>query len=215
VSGLSENDPPGLLKGGDGVVRCRWAGSDPLYIRYHDEEWGRPLYGDIPLFEKLCLESFQAGLSWITVLRKRENFRRAFAGFDPEALARFTDGDTERLMHDPGIIRNRRKIEAVLHNARIMREQFGRDGTFSNYIWSFAPDEAERPARCDHETLETLCESASSRALAKDLKRRGFRFVGPTTLYALMQSAGLVNDHVEGCAFRAKAEKARSAFLQR
>lgn len=179
--------------GPDGVARCAWVGDDAEYRRYHDEEWGRPLHGDRPLFEKMSLEGFQAGLSWITILRKRPRFREVFAGFDPEVVAEFGDADVERLMLDAGIIRNRAKILATISNARLVLEMDA--GELDELVWSFAPPSWPRPASFSDITATT----AESDALSKTLKKRGFRFVGSTTMYALMQSAGLVDDHVHGC----------------
>ena len=185
---------PDILVTDDGVARCGWAGADPEYRRYHDEEWGQPLHGDRALFEKLSLEGFQAGLSWITILRKRPRFREVFAGFDPAAVARFGEADIERLMADPGIIRNRAKIVATIGNARIVAEMDA--GELDALMWSFAPP-AGRPRPASF--AEVPAVTAESTALSKELRRRGFRFVGPTTIYALMQSAGMVDDHVVGC----------------
>jgi DNA-3-methyladenine glycosylase I len=179
--------------GPDGIARCAWVGDDPEYRRYHDEEWGRPLHGDRPLFEKMSLEGFQAGLSWITILRKRPRFREVFAGFDPAVIAAFDQRDIERLMADAGIIRNRLKIEATISNARLMREL--EDGEFDAFMWSFAPPTWPRPAAF----ADVAATTAESDAMSKALRKRGFRFVGSTTMYALMQSAGMVDDHVEGC----------------
>ncbi|GAA3751321.1 DNA-3-methyladenine glycosylase I [Microbacterium kribbense] len=182
-----------LHRGPDGITRCAWPGEDDEYCRYHDEEWGRPLHGDRALFEKLTLEGFQAGLSWITILRKRPRFRDVFAGFDPAAVAAFGDDDVERLMADAGIIRNRSKIAAAIGNARLVAEM---PGEFDALMWSFAPVRS-RP----HPTAsaEIPASTAESTALSTELRRRGFRFVGPTTMYALMQSAGMVDDHIAGC----------------
>ena len=178
------------------MKRCPWAEGSDDYRRYHDEEWGRPVRGDDALFERLSLEAFQSGLSWITILRKRENFRRAFAGFSIEEVARFGDADVERLMGDAGIVRNRAKIEAVLANARAAAAL---DGSLTDLVWSHAPTEP-RPAP---KTLDDVpATTPESKALAKALKARGFVFVGPTTAYATMQACGLVNDHLEDCAFR-------------
>jgi DNA-3-methyladenine glycosylase I len=181
----------------DGVVRCGWAGSSPDYVTYHDTEWGRPLRGDRQMFERVSLEAFQSGLSWITILRKREAFRKAFCGFDPVAVARFGDADVHRLLSDRGIVRNRAKIEATIANARAVLDL---EGSFSDWLWSFAPDPAERPAPVGPEDVPAT--SPESVAMAKALKRRGFRFVGPTTAYALMQATGMVNDHLAGCFVR-------------
>jgi DNA-3-methyladenine glycosylase I len=183
-----------LIRGEDGVRRCRWAGSDPLYIPYHDEEWGRPLRGDDALFEVLTLEGFQAGLSWLTILRKRQAFRSAFARFRIAKVAAFDEGDVERLMGDAGIVRNRAKIEATIGNARAAKE-LGRDG-LTELLWSFAPPPRKRRLRA---FAEIPAETAESKALSKELKRRGFRFVGPTIIYALMQAVGMVDDHLAGC----------------
>lgn len=185
---------PDLRTGSDGVARCGWVGDDPEYVRYHDEEWGVPLHGDRALFEKLSLEGFQAGLSWITILRKRPRFREAFAGFEPAAVAGFGEAHVERLMADVGIVRNRAKIEATISNARIVDAMA--DGELDALVWSFAPAPwASRP----RSFAEVPAVTAESTALSKALRKRGFRFVGPTTMYALMQSAGLVDDHLDGC----------------
>lgn len=182
--------------------RCGWAGDDAVYQRYHDDEWGVPLHGDRALFEKLSLEAFQSGLSWITILRRREGFRAAFAGFEIARVAEFDDDDVERLLGDAGIIRNRAKIEATIANARVLREWTSAEpGALDALIWSFQPPaRARRPAVLD----EIPAQTEESRALARALKQRGLRFVGPTTAYALMQSAGLVDDHVSDC-WRAQA----------
>lgn len=197
----------GLIVGQDGISRCWWAGDDPQYIHYHDTEWGRPVYNDIRLFEKLCLEGFQAGLSWLTILRKRENFRAAFAGFDFEKVARFTNADIERLLQDQGIIRHRGKIEATINNAKMTCKLIDEVGTLSDYLWRFQPDLQMRPTRMDYVAIKSMTQASESVALSKDLKKRGFKFVGPTTMYALMQAMGMVNDHVEGCHCRAKCNE--------
>ncbi len=202
----------GLVRGEDGVVRCFWGASPPEYRAYHDSEWGRPVADDRRLFEKLCLEGFQSGLSWLTILRKRDNFRRAFAEFDFEHVARYGDRDLERLLADAGIVRHRGKIEAAINNARRAVELVEAEGSLAAYVWRFEPDPASRPKRLTWEKLTAMAETAESRALAKDLKRRGWRFVGPTTVYAFMQAMGLVNDHLEGCDTRPRAEQARRAF---
>ncbi|MGM1017059.1 MAG: DNA-3-methyladenine glycosylase I [Actinomycetota bacterium] len=182
-----------LVVGADERARCGWVGADAEYVRYHDEEWGVPLHGDRALFEKTALEGFQAGLSWITILRKRPRFREVFAGFDPEVVSRFGEDDIERLMADAGIIRNRAKIIATIENARIVTQMA--EGDLDALMWSFAPAPGSRP--------RTLADvppvTPESTALSKALRARGFRFVGPTTMYALMQSTGMVDDHVEGC----------------
>ena len=185
---------PALRLGPDGLARCAWVGDDDEYRRYHDEEWGVPLHGDRALFEKLSLEGFQAGLSWITILRKRPRFREAFAGFDPETVAAFGEPEIERLMADAGIVRNRAKIGATISNARLVAEL--EDGELDALLWSFAPDE-ERPRPQGFH--EIPAKTAESIAASKALLKRGFRFVGPTTMYALMQSAGMVDDHIVGC----------------
>jgi DNA-3-methyladenine glycosylase I len=189
----------GLVTGGDGVTRCDWAASDPLYVAYHDEEWGRPVRDDVRLFEKLCLEGFQAGLSWLTILRKRPAFRAAFAGFDPALVAAFDESDIERLLADAGIVRHRGKIEATINNARRYLELVEETGSLAEHVWSFAPDEP-RPA--PKTMADVPAQTEESRALSRDLKRRGWRFVGPTTCYAFMQAMGLVNDHLAGCDLR-------------
>jgi DNA-3-methyladenine glycosylase I len=178
--------------------RCGWAGTAPDYVAYHDTEWGVPVRGDGQLYEKLCLEAFQSGLSWITILRKRENFRAAFAGFDPEAVAAFGDDDVARLMADAGIVRNRLKIEAAIANARAT---IALEGTLTDLIWSHAPEPRPAPATL----ADVPAVTPESTALAKELKRNGFRFVGPTTAYALMQACGLVDDHLAGCFRRGAA----------
>ena len=183
----------------DELVRCGWAGIRPgpdfeLYRDYHDQEWGRPVHDGVALFERMNLEAFQSGLSWLIILRKRENFRRAFAGFDIEAIARYTDADVQRLMADQGIVRNRAKIEATIANARAAAE-LGSPEDLSELLWSFAP--APRPRPPDGSQIPSATDE--SRAMARELKRRGFRFVGPTTAYALMQATGMVDDHVRGC----------------
>ena len=189
----------GLVRGSDGLLRCRWAGSAPEYLAYHDTEWGRELRGDQELFERLSLEAFQSGLSWITILRKREAFRAAFRGFHIEQVAAFGESDVHRLLSDAGIVRNRAKVEATIANARAIREL---DGSFSDLLWSFAPT-APRAAPSSLE--EVPGTSPESTAMAKELKRKGFRFVGPTTAYALMQATGMVDDHLADCWVRAVA----------
>ncbi|GGM39195.1 DNA-3-methyladenine glycosylase I [Microbacterium saperdae] len=183
-----------LIIGPDERARCAWVGDDAEYRRYHDEEWGSPLHGDRALFEKMALEGFQAGLSWITILRKRPHFREVFAGFDADVVAEYDEGDVERLMADAGIIRNRAKIEATIGNAQIVRGMA--EGELDALMWSFAPPAAaSRPASMGDVPPVT----PESTAMSKELRRRGFRFVGPTTMYALMQSAGMVDDHMQGC----------------
>jgi len=193
-------------------VRCEWAGDDPLYVRYHDEEWGVPEHRERRLFEMLILEGAQAGLNWLTILRKRENFRAAFAGFDPERVARFGAKEVERCLADAGIVRHRGKIEAAVNNARQACELAEEAGSLAAYFWRFEPGPRDRPRRVTKTALLGMVETPASRALSKDLRRRGFRFVGPTTAYAFMQAMGLVNDHLEGCGSRAVAERERRAF---
>lgn len=202
----------GLTKGDDGKWRCFWHGGDPLYIDYHDHEWGRPVVDDIRLFEKICLEGFQAGLSWLTILRKRENFRRAFAGFDFEKVAGFGETDVKRLLADAGIVRHRGKIEATINNAKRARELTAEFGSLAAYFWRFAPEPKSRPKGLDWATLSAMSTTLESIALSKDLKRLGWKFVGPTTVYAFMQAMGLVNDHMDGCFCRAEIERKRKAF---
>ncbi len=204
----------GIQVGEDGRPRCWWPGDDPLYVAYHDDEWGRPVDDDRRLFEKLCLEGFQSGLSWLTILRKRPNFRRAFAEFDPATIADFDDGDVERLMADAGIVRNRAKILATINNARRYAELVAETGSLAAYLWSFEPDAASRPAALDHATLMTFGVSAESTAMSRDLRRRGWAFVGPTTAYAAMEAMGIVNDHLDGCWVRPEVERARAEFTR-
>jgi DNA-3-methyladenine glycosylase I len=189
-------------------------GADPDYLAYHDEEWGRPVTDDTRLFEKLCLEGFQAGLSWLTILRKREHFRRAFAGFDIGAVARFGESDVARLVRDAGIVRHRGKIEAAIHNARRAAEIIETEGSLAAFVWRYEPAPESRPECLDEATLRSLTTSPEARDMARDLKRRGWRFVGPTTAYAFMQSMGLVNDHQEGCDVRAAVARARAALVR-
>ena len=202
----------GLTRGTDGRARCFWSGQDALYQRYHDREWGRPVRDDTRLFEKLSLEGFQSGLSWLTILRKRENFRAAFAGFDLETVAAFQAKDVTRLLGDAGIVRHRGKVESTINNARCALEIRRDFGTFARFCWSHEPPRDERPRKVDRATLKTLSQTDASRRLSKDLKKRGFSFVGPTTAYAFMQAMGLVNDHLEGCDFRAEVEAERLRF---
>lgn len=192
--------------------RCTWPGDDSEYCAYHDNEWGRPLADDQRLFEKICLEGFQAGLSWITILRKRENFRRAFYAFDPVAVAEMTTRDVDRLLGDAGIVRHRKKIESAIHNARRCLELQTEYGSLAAFVWSFEPEPDERPAVVDDEAVRRLTESDASRALSRALKKRGWSFVGPTTMYAFLQSSGVVNDHIESCDWRAEVEAERRRF---
>jgi DNA-3-methyladenine glycosylase I len=186
----------------DGLTRCGWATSAPEYVAYHDEEWGRPLRGDREMFERMSLEAFQSGLSWLTILRKRDGFRTAFDGFDPHLVAAYDEADVARLLADASIIRNRSKIEATISNARVITEM---DESFSDLLWSFAPEAGPVGPRSLSDVPATTPESS---AMAKALKRRGFRFVGPTTAYALMQATGMVNDHVETCWVRELVQQA-------
>jgi DNA-3-methyladenine glycosylase I len=204
--------PEGIVVGDDEVARCWWGAGDPLYRRYHDQEWGRPTADDQRLFEKLCLEGFQAGLSWLTILRKREQFRQAFDGFDPAAVARFGAQEMARLLADPGIVRNRAKIEATINNARRYTELAAEFGSLAAYVWRYEPDPQARPPVLDHATLLQLGSSPESVAMSKDLRRRGWSFVGPTTVYAFMEAMGLVNDHLEGCDRRPATEQERHRF---
>ncbi len=180
-------------------TRCSWANSDPLTVAYHDDEWGVPVHDDRKLFEMLLLEGFQAGLSWLTILRKRDAFRKAFSGFDPRKVARYTARDAARLLKDKGIIRNRLKISAAISNARAFLAVQKEFGTFDAYLWHFTGGKALRPKRRARTVEELPSESPESRAMSKDLKRRGFRFVGPTICYAHMQACGMVDDHLAGC----------------
>jgi DNA-3-methyladenine glycosylase I len=189
-----------VIVGEDGVARCWWCAGDELYERYHDDEWGRPVADDVRLFEKLVLEGFQSGLSWLTILRKRENFRRAFAGFDIEAVARFGPHDVERLLKDAGIVRNRAKIEATVNNARLCPDLVDEFGSLAAYVWGYEPDPDAEP------------RDAAAIAMSKDLRRRGWSFVGPVTAYSFMEAMGLVNDHLGACAIRAEVEADRARF---
>ncbi|MEZ5809776.1 MAG: DNA-3-methyladenine glycosylase I [Rhizobiaceae bacterium] len=210
----NENDSAktGLLTGADGRNRCFWHGGMPDYEAYHDREWGRPVADDRRLFEKICLEGFQSGLSWLTILRKREHFRAGFAGFDFHAVAEFGDGDVERLLGDAGIVRHRGKIVSTINNARRAVEMEDEFGSLAAYFWRFEPGPKDRPKRLDRATLATLGKTETSARISKDLKKRGWSFVGPTTVYAFMQAMGMVNDHIEGCDFRADCEAERAAF---
>jgi DNA-3-methyladenine glycosylase I len=204
----------GASVGDDGVSRCWWCLGDPLYVAYHDHEWGRPVNDDNRLFEMLCLEGFQSGLSWLTILRKRENFSRAFKGFDLEAVARFNSRSVERLLLDAGIVRHRSKIESTINNARRCLELVDEFGSLASYVWFFEPDASSRPKRLDWPKLKKATTSPESTALSKDLKRRGWWFVGPTTVYAFMEAIGLVNDHVTACALRDEVECERNGFAR-
>ena len=190
----------------DGKSRCSWCAAAPEFLPYHDTEWGFPVSDDHRLFEKLSLEAFQSGLSWRTVLNKRENFRAAFHNFDFDKIARFTQRDIDRLLKDEGIIRHRGKIEAVINNAQRVQELIKQEGSLAAFIWRYEPDSSKL------EKQQSASTSAESIALAKELKKRGWKFVGPTTVYAFMQAMGLINDHMEGCVIRAKVESARKSF---
>ena len=194
------------------IRRCAWCGDDPPYVAYHDHEWGFPVADDARLFEKLCLEGFQAGLSWRTILYKREAFRAAFAGFEIARVARFDGRDVARLLRDEGIVRHRGKIESTINNAKRAGETLAEFGTLATYFWHFEPEARSRPRRLTPEVLGALTTSPESVALSKDLKRRGWTFVGPTTVYAFMQAMGLVNDHVHGCTIRKEVSAARASF---
>lgn len=196
------------IPGPDGRLRCRWCAAAPEFLAYHDGEWGFPVADDRRLFEKISLEGFQSGLSWRTILAKRENFRAAFARFEFEKVARFTARDVQRLLADPGIVRHRGKIEAVIHNARRACELVEEQGSLAAYVWHFEPGVRERAAHRD------VSVSPASLALSKDLKQRGWKFVGPTTVHAFMQAMGLVNDHADGCVIRREAERARRSFAR-
>jgi len=195
-----------LFIGPDKKSRCRWCGAAPEFLHYHDTEWGYPVTDDIRLFEKICLEGFQSGLSWRTILAKRENFRAAFHGFDFNRIARYAERDVERLLADEGIVRHRGKIEAVINNARCAKVLVQQEGSLAAYFWRF------EPAKDALAAPQTESTSAASVALSKALKKQGWKFVGPTTVYAFMQAMGLINDHVEDCVIRNKAEKARKAL---
>jgi DNA-3-methyladenine glycosylase I len=207
-------DRAGLTVDEQGVARCFWAGTAADYAAYHDEEWGYPVADDHRLFEKLCLEGFQSGLSWLTILRKRAAFRRVFAGFDFHRVARFGPEKVESLLQDARIVRHRGKIEAAIHNARQAIALAAEYGSLAAYFWSHEPAPDTRPARLTRELLVKMTTSPASVALSKDLKRRGFRFVGPTTMYAFMQAMGLVNDHVDGCHVQREVATRRASFTR-
>ncbi|PHN07417.1 DNA-3-methyladenine glycosylase I [Flavilitoribacter nigricans] len=206
---MNPESPKGLLAGTDGHLRCWWHGGYEDYQHYHDTEWGFPVYDDRRLFEKICLEGFQSGLSWLTILRKRENFRRAFAEFEFERVARFGEQDVERLLQDTGIVRHQGKIRSTINNAQRACELVEQEGSLQEYFWRFVPPAGERPDQMTYEKLGKLSQTPTSKALSKDLKKRGWSFIGPTTAYAFMQAMGLVNDHLEGCVIREKVKDAR------
>ena len=196
------------LNGSDGAIRCWWCGDDALYVRYHDEEWGMPLDDDQRLFEKICLEGFQSGLSWITILRKREAFRTAFRDFDVEQVARFTKRKVDRLVVDAGIVRHRGKIESVVNNAQRAIDMIDQTGSLAGFLWQFEPSKPIVLRRRE----EIAASTPESTALSKALKQRGWTFVGPTTCYAMMQAVGMVNDHLKGCRAWTVVDRARRAF---
>ena len=204
--------PDFLVTGADGRRRCGWCASAPDYAAYHDEEWGRPVVDEVRLLEKLCLEGFQSGLSWLTILRKREAFRKGFSGFDPAKVARFGASDVTRLLRDASIVRHRGKIEATIANARAYRSVVDADGSLARLVWRYEPDPDTRPRKLTSAALRALTQTPESKALSKALKAHGFKFVGPTTVYAFMQAMGLVNDHLDGCAVREEVERARGRF---
>lgn len=208
----ASSDDDGLVTGADGLPRCFWCGGHDDYAAYHDFEWGRPVADETRLFEKLCLEGFQSGLSWLTILRKREAFRAAFAGFDIDAVAEFGEDDVARIKADKGVVRHEKKIRSAINNARAAQKLRADVGGLAVHLWSFEPDRSERPSRLTRATIPA--ETPSSTRMAKDLKGRGFTFVGPTTSYALMQAMGMVNDHLDGCFLRDVVEQEREAFIR-
>jgi len=209
---MSKAPEDGLIIGDDGKARCWWHGNDPEYLRYHDEEWGYPVFDDRHLFEKICLEGFQAGLSWLTILRKRDNFRKAFDGFEWQKVSKYNEKKIEVLLQDAGIIRHRGKIEATINNAQCVPALIEEFGSLSNYFWTFKPENKNRPKNFDYSTLIQITKTDESKAMSKDLKKRGWKFVGETTCYAFMQSMGIVNDHLEGCCIRAQCEDDQNKF---
>lgn len=211
---MTETLNTGLMRCDDGLVRCAWHSGLADYRSYHDDEWGKPMADDYRLFEKICLEGFQSGLSWLTILRKRENFRSAFDGFNFHKIALYDESDIERLLTDKGIVRHRGKITSVVNNARRAIELINEKGSLAAYFWSFEPKDSERPQIIDYETLIANPTTPVSVQLSKDLKKRGWSFVGPTTLYAFMQAMGLVNDHIVGCSCREPLEKIRNSFVR-
>lgn len=202
----------GLRLRADGSLACWWGGGHGDYEVYHDTEWGVPVVDDVRLYEKMCLEGFQSGLSWLTILRKREHFRAAFSGFDFEAVARFGSDDVESLLSDAGIVRHRGKIEATINNARAARDTIEAHGSLAAFFWSFEPAPEDRPAVVDYQSFISMPSTPHSTALSKALRKLGWRFVGPTTCYALMQASGIVNDHIEGCHRRPAIEAARAGL---
>jgi DNA-3-methyladenine glycosylase I len=211
---MNDENKSGLITGPDNITRCFWGGSKPDYGDYHDNEWGYPVDDDIRLFEKICLEGFQAGLSWLTILRKRDNFRAAFNGFKIPLVAAMVESDVERLLQDAGIARHRGKINSTINNANKAIEMQKEFGSLAAYFWGFEPGKDERPNYLTYDWLMSNPISPQSTAISKDLKKRGWSFVGPTTVYAFMQAMGLVNDHIEGCHCRERAEKLRNEFTR-
>ncbi|MBB3936814.1 DNA-3-methyladenine glycosylase I [Aureimonas phyllosphaerae] len=210
-----ETTAEGLRIGADGAARCAWAGEGADYVAYHDREWGRPSADDDQLYEKICLEGFQSGLSWITILRKREAFRRQFAGFAIEAVAEMGEADVERILADPGVVRHRGKIASAINNARAARRLRDETGaSLAAFLWRFEPPAEERPGHVTLDWARANPQTPASQRLAKALKAKGFTFFGPTTAYAFMQSMGFVNDHLEGCCIRDECEQARAAFVR-
>jgi DNA-3-methyladenine glycosylase I len=210
---VSDAPADALVRNEDGVTRCWWGGGNDLtYRAYHDDEWGMPVTDDVRLFEKLVLEGFQSGLSWLTILRKRDAFRHAFAGFDFGRVAEFGAHEVDELLADASIVRHRGKIESTINNARRALELVEAEGSLAAFVWGFEPDPSVRPAAMTRAALLELSQTDASRAMAKELKRRGWTFVGPTTVYAFMQAMGLVNDHLEGCSAHARVEVARSTL---
>ena len=207
---VDDGVPEGLRRRGDGTLACWWGEGHDDYSAYHDDEWGVPLVDDVGLYEKMCLEGFQSGLSWLTILRKRENFRAAFSGFDFEQVARFGAADVDRLLGDAGIVRHRGKIEATINNARAAIDTVEMHGSLAAFFWRFEPGSSARPALVEHAAVAAMATTPESTAMSKALKKLGWRFVGPTTCYALMQAAGIVNDHLEGCRRRPQIEAARA-----
>lgn len=204
--------PKGLIKGKDGKMRCWWHGEHEDYIKYHDEEWGHPVDDDHKLFEKICLEGFQSGLSWLTVLRKRENFRKAFKQFDYNKVAKFTEKKIEQLVLDAGIIRHRGKIKSTINNAKRAQEMVKEFGSLGSYFWNYETEQKNRPKNMTYAAAMKLTFTEESKAMSKDLKKRGWSFVGPTTAYAFMQAMGMVNDHLKGCYCRRMVEMKREKF---
>ena len=207
-----ERAADGLVQGEDGVRRCAWHGNLPDYLHYHDHEWGRPVRDDRRLFEKICLEGFQSGLSWLTILRKRENFRAAFDGFDFERIAIYDEADIARLLEDKGIVRHQGKIRSVINNANRARDMVDEFGSLAAYFWAQEPQPVDRPELVTWAHIRANPTTSGSVRISKDLKKRGWTFVGPTTVYAFMQAMGLVNDHIEGCVCRQEVELERSQF---